>query len=92
MKRIIYSIYIDIPSEELDAQPPHHGDIEDKNQKAKREFADHQVWLEYRQRRYAKSIGIEYKLFTADDQWFEYRDKLLKAIPSTNNVQYCKLL
>ena len=94
MKRIIYSIYIDIPSEELDAQPPHHGDTEDKNQKAKREFADHQVWLEYRQRGYAKSIGIEYKLFTADDQWFEYRDSLVKQYPQLtmyNIVNFYKI-
>ena len=94
MKRIIYSIYIDIPSEDLDAQPPHHGDTEDKNQKAKREFFDHQIWLEYRQRIYARNIGIEYKLFTADDQWVEYRDKLAKQYPQLtmyNIVNFYKI-
>ena len=50
MKRIIYSIYIDIDADQLDPQPPHHGDTEDKNQKAKREFANNQIWLEYKQR------------------------------------------
>jgi hypothetical protein len=94
MKRVIYSIYIDIPTEDLDAQPPHHGDTEDKNQKAKREFAKHQIWLEYKQRMYAKSIGIEYKLFTADDQWIEYRDKLAKQYPQLtmyNIVNFYKI-
>ena len=94
MKRIIYSIYIDIPSEDLDAQPPHHGDTEDKNQKAKREFAYHQSWLEGRQRRYAKSIGIEYKLFTSDDEWINYRDQLSKQYPQLtmyNIVNFYKI-
>ena len=94
MKRIIYSIYIDIPSDELDAQPPHHGDTEDKNQKAKREIAYHQSWLEERQRMYAKSIGIEYKLFLADNQWVEYRDKLSKQYPQLtmyNIVNFYKI-
>jgi hypothetical protein len=94
MKRVIYSIYIDIPTEDLDAQPPHHGDTEDKNQKAKREFAYHLIWLEYRQRMYAKSIGIEYKLFTADNQWIEYRDQLAKQYPQLtmyNIVNFYKI-
>ena len=41
MKRIVFSIYIDIPESLLDAQPPHHGETEDKNVKAKREFGNH---------------------------------------------------
>ena len=94
MKRIIYSIYIDIDADQLDPQPPHHGDTEDKNQKAKREFANNQIWLEYKQRMYAKSIGIEYKLFTADDQWIEYRDTLAKQYPQLtmyNIVNFYKI-
>ena len=94
MKRVIYSIYIDIPSDQLDAQPPHHGDTEDKNLKAKREFAYHRPWLEERQRSYAKSIGIEYKLFTYDDQWIEYRDSLMSLYPQLtmyNIVNFYKI-
>lgn len=78
MKRIIYSIYIDIETDQLDPQPPHHGDIEDKNIKAKREFANALTWLEQRQRSYAKAIGVKYKIFKADSQWVEYRDCMMK--------------
>ena len=61
MKRIIFSIYIDIPESLLDAQPPHHGEKEDKNVKAKREFANHYTWLLERQKEYANNIGADYK-------------------------------
>lgn len=94
MKRVIYSIYIDIPIEQLDAQPPHHGDTEDKNLKAKREFAYHQSWLEERQRVYAKAIGVDYILFTYDDQWIEYRDSLAAQYPQLtmyNIVNFYKI-
>ena len=94
MKRIIYSIYIDINTDQLDPQPPHHGETEDKNLKAKREFANYQPWLEDRQRSYAKSIGVEYTLFKADDQWIEYRDDLSDRYPELtmyNIVNFYKI-
>ena len=71
MKRVVYSIYIDIPVNLLDAQPPHHGETEDKNQKAKREFAKHYDWLLEKQKEYAKKIGAEYKHFTYDEKYIK---------------------
>lgn len=73
MKRVIYSIYIDIPKELLDPQPPHHGEKEDKNQKAKRVFAENYDWLLEKQKEYADKIGVEYKHFTFDEKYIKLR-------------------
>lgn len=75
MKRVIYSIYIDIPHELLaiDAQHPHHGDTEDKNEKAKRMFAEYFDWLVDRQKKYAESIGANYVLYEEDQDYLDYR-------------------
>lgn len=81
MKRIVYSIYIDIPADRLDAQPPHHGDTEDKNIKAKREFANNVDWLIEKQKQYAHHIGAEYVLYGGDNQYTVYREQYLKNYP-----------
>ena len=44
---------------------------EDKNQKAKRNFADHYDWLLERQKEYADKIGAEYRHYTYDDKYIE---------------------
>ena len=94
MKRIIFSIYIDIPNNLLDAQPPHHGDTEDKNQKAKREFAENYDWLLKRQKDYAKKIGAEYKHFKYDDKYIklqEWYNKKYPFITEYNIINFYKI-
>ena len=100
MKRIIYSIYIDIATDKLDAQPPHHGEKEDKNQKAKREFAENVDWLIARQKEYADIINAEYKLYGNDDDYKKYQAWFNKHHPyiteyniinETNNYNICLL-
>ena len=71
MKRLIYSIYIDIPNELLDPQPPHHNETEDKNVKAKREFAENYDWLLTKQQEYATKIGADYKHFVYDQKYID---------------------
>lgn len=73
MKRIIYSIYVDIPTDLLDEQPPHHGETEDKNIKAKRMFSQHKPWLVERQKAYANTVGADYILFEYDQQYVDYQ-------------------
>jgi hypothetical protein len=75
MKRVIFSIYIDIPQQELDWQPPYPGETESKNDKTKREFAKHYQWLIDRQNEYATSIGVDYKQFLNDDRWKAFADE-----------------
>ena len=63
MKRIIYSLYVDIPEKELDKQPPHHDSNISKTLHTKLEFQKHPAWLKERHESYAKSIGVDYILF-----------------------------
>ena len=88
MKRVIYSLYIDISEDELDWQPPFPGEEESKNDKAKRHFAEHKDWLVMRQREYAKSIGVDYYLFDNDDEWKEYKEEYQTKYPflTTYNI------
>lgn len=68
MKRVIFSIYIDIPEEELDhTQPPLSGDSVKKDLKTKNGFLKHYQWLLQRQQQYADHIGCDYVHFTYDD-------------------------
>lgn len=94
MKRVIFSIYIDIPQEELDWQPPYHGETESKNDKTKREFAKYYDWLTQKQVDYAKSIGVEYKQFLDDDDWKAYKADYNKRYPfltAYNIVNFYKI-
>lgn len=74
MSRVVFSIYVDIPEDLLDPQPPHHGETEDKNHKAKREFAKHYDWLLERQKAYAAHIGAEYKHYAYDKRYIGVRE------------------
>ena len=94
MKRIVYSIYIDIPSEELDWQPPYHGETESKNDKTKREFAKHYQWLTDMQVSYAKYIGVEYRQFLNDDKWKTFDSEYKRKYPfltAYNIVNFYKI-
>ncbi len=81
MKRVIYSIYIDIPSDMLDPQPPHHNETEDKNQKAKRQFANNYDWLLMRQQEYAANIGADYIHFTDTEKYQQFRKQYHNTYP-----------
>jgi len=81
MNRIIFTIFIDIDKDDLDPQPPHIGDTEDKNLKAKREFLENYDWLTSRQQTYAQNIGAEYKIFLADDKWENFKTEYLEKYP-----------
>jgi len=88
MNQAIYSLYIDIASEELDWQPPFPGEKESKNEKAKRNFADHKDWLVMRQKEYAEANGIDYFLFENDDKWKQYKKEYQTKYPflTTYNI------
>jgi hypothetical protein len=94
MKRVIFSIYIDIPSEELDWQPPYSGETESKNDKTKRELAKHYQWLTDRQQQYANHIGVDYVQFLNDAEWEEFRQSYRDRYPfitAYNIVNFYKI-
>ena len=63
MKRIIYSLYIDLDKAELDYQRPYEWDPDQlpKTEKTKLLFQEYYPWLKERQIEYANAIGIEYR-------------------------------
>lgn len=73
MKRIIYSLYIDIPKEDLDWQPPYHNEEIPKTQVTKNEFIKHYDWLKQKQMQYASAIEVEYKLFEYDEEYKKFK-------------------
>ena len=94
MKRIIYSLYIDIPEDRLDWQPPYTGDDIPKTKRTKLLFAEHADWLKSMHEKYAKTIGVEYKLFTADSAYYNYEKLFLENYPQItgyNIVNFYKI-
>lgn len=94
VKRIVFSLYIDIPKEDLDWQPPHHGHTMPKTEHTKIEFQKHASWLKEMHIKYCDSIGVEYKLFEYDVAYREYRDWFLETYPQIthyNIVNFYKI-
>ena len=61
MRRVIYSLYIDIPNSKLVS-----------HRESKKLFADNYPWLLERQKQYAKTIGVDYKHFRASKTFNRY--------------------
>ena len=85
--RLIYSLYIDIPAEDLDYQPPYHGDDIPKTQRTKLQFIDHYDRLKESHQQYAKNISTEYKLFEYDNTYKEYHKMFKEKYPMI--TEYC---
>ena len=72
MKRVIFSLYIDIPLNELDYQPPYPGDTISKTERTKIVMADNFSFLQEQQIKYAEKCGVDYCLYLNDNKWKEY--------------------
>jgi len=94
MTKIIYSLYIDIPSNELDMCIPYYGETESKSIKTKREMKIYYDWLKHMHVQYAKSIGVNYILFEHDDKFKKYKEWFTSKYPmitSYNIVNFYKI-
>lgn len=94
MKRIIYSIFIQIPNDDLDWQPPYQGETESKNEKANRVFLENHSWLTAMQESYAHKIGAEYRQYIRDDQYLEFEKVYKEKYPDVtvwNIVNFYKI-
>lgn len=94
MKRIIYSLYIDIPKEELDWQIPYFGDEMSKTERTKLKLAEYADWLESQHKRYADALGIEYRLYGYDEDYKAYEQHFKENYPQItayNIVNFYKL-
>ena len=77
MRRVIYSWYYDIPTDELVS---HH--------ESKDKFKEYYDWLLASQQCYARKIDVDYKHFTADNNFMNYQKWFSDNYPevSTYNV------
>jgi len=85
--RLIYSLYIDIPAEDLDYQPPYSGDDMPKTQRTKLQFIEHYDRLKESHQQYAYDISTEYELFEYDDSYKEFHQMFKKKYPMI--TEYC---
>jgi len=96
MKRIVYSLYIDIPEEELDIFDKNilrknqiHTNLHTKNQ-----FKENYFKLLANKQWYSNKINTEFKLFEYDDKYKEYQSHFKKKYPfitSYNVVNFYKI-
>jgi len=94
MTKIIYSLYIDIPDNELDMCIPYYGETESKSIKTKREMKIYYDWLKQMHVQYAESIGVDYILFEHDDKFKKYKEWFTSKYPmitSYNVVNFYKI-
>src|SRR5210317_1478476 len=81
MKRLIYSLYVDIPAEE------HYGDSKikcDTTEKANvtvNAFKKHYGNLKYSKEKYAKNIGADFLMFEYDEQYKTFEKNFKKDFP-----------
>ena len=85
--RFIFSLYIDIPSEDLDYQPPYSGDDMPKTQRTKLQFIEHYDRLKESHQQYAYDISTEYELFEYDDSYKEFHQMFKEKYPMI--TEYC---
>lgn len=78
MRRVIYSLYIDIQ------KPVSHFE----NQK---KFNDNYQWLLNKQKQYANKIGVEYKHFTYDNNYIEFSKQFGPEISEYNIINFYKM-
>ena len=96
MKKIIYSLYIDIDKSELDWQKPYDWDSDamPKTERTKLLFQEHYNWLKQRQLEYAEAINVEYRLYENDKAWYDYKEMFAKKYPQItayNVVNFYKI-
>ena len=83
LRRIIFSVYVDIPDSKLVS---HH--------ESKERFNEHYDWLLEMQTKYAKQFDIEYRHYTYDEEYVKYQKWFNKEYPEIteyNIVNFYKL-
>ena len=88
MKKVIYSLYIDIPDQELDYQKPYLWDNISKTNRTKELFKKHYHKLLEVKKQYSKNINVDFKMYENDDQYKEYHKFFKENYPeiTTYNI------
>ena len=94
MKRCIYSLYIDIPKEDLDYQPPYTGDDIPKTERTRLQFQKYYDKLLACKQKYANDIGVTFLMYEYDDDFKLYKkwfNHYYPQITEYNIVNFYKL-
>lgn len=94
MRRVIYSLYIDIPKEDLDYQAPYYGDDIPKTERTKLEFQKYYGKLLACKQKYADDIGVPFLMYEYDDDFKLYKKWFNETYPQIteyNIVNFYKL-
>ena len=83
MSRVVFSLYIDIPKDELDLFDSNiikKGEVP-TNHRTKDQFKIHYGDLIATKEIYANKIGADFKMFEYDADWIVYSEKLKEKYP-----------
>ena len=72
MKRVIYSLYIDIPTSELDNQNPYFWDTISKSERTKIALNENYQRLLQVKQKYCNKINVDFKLYEYDSEYQQY--------------------
>ena len=87
MKRVIYSIYVDVPAKEHYGKSKHRQDTTKKANITVNAFKEHYKKLVDFKRNYANNIGATFMMFEYDLRYQSFEQKLLKTCPELTGYE-----
>lgn len=88
MKRVVLSLYIDIPDAELDNQNPYFWDKISKSERTKISFKENYSKLLEVKQKYCDQINVPFYMYEYDEQYIEYEKYFKQNYPqiTTYNI------
>ena len=88
MKRAMFSLYIDIPDEQLDNQDPYFWDNISKSKRTKISLQENYNRLLDSKNNYADAIGVNFFMYEYDNNYLQYQNFFQQKYPqiSTYNI------
>ena len=87
MKRVIYSLYVDVPEKEHYGPSKFKYDTLEKAKETRNSFKDNYKRLIAVKREYAKAIGVSFKMYEYDKQYQTFEKNLLKDFPELTGYE-----
>ena len=87
MKRVIYSLYVDVPAKEHYGQSKQRNDTVAKAKITVNAFKKHYKKLVESKRKYAKAIGASFVMFENDKRYETYERNLRKDFPQLTGYE-----
>ena len=81
MKRVIFSLYVDVPEKEHYGPSKFKHDTIDKALKTRHAFKEHYDKLVQTKQKYSDTIGVPFKLYEYDEQFKAFEKNLLNDFP-----------